>query len=166
MNPETVAALLDVTWHVTDAERARTESLDRKAASLATFVSLILAVIATLAPQLLGGRESVWLLLPFALELVALAVAAAFAVAVLLPKEHVGLSMKYLERFPNWSEIRKEPAQVQGEAMFGLIEAIAKERAINQRKARMVRFAYQSLFVALLVAAVLGATLGLEEVRG
>src|SRR5437879_2458798 len=42
--PETVEALLDTTWRVAAAEAARTDALDRKAASLATFASLVLSL--------------------------------------------------------------------------------------------------------------------------
>jgi hypothetical protein len=50
-NPETVEALLDTTWRVADAEAARTDGLDRKLTSLATFASLLISVVAVL-----GGR--------------------------------------------------------------------------------------------------------------
>ena len=40
-NPETVAALLDTAWRVAGAEISRTDALDRKAATLATFASLL-----------------------------------------------------------------------------------------------------------------------------
>lgn len=72
--------------------------------------------------------------------------------------------MSYLERFPNWSEIRREPAGVQGEAMAGLVVAIAKERQINGAKASGVRVAYLFLLAGLVVAASLGLILGVKEV--
>jgi hypothetical protein len=147
---------------VTEAEQARTESLDRKAATLASFVSLIVPVSAALGARFIGDR--LWLFGLFAIELALLTAAAAVALWVLLPKEHVGLGMSYLERFPNWSEIRKEPEQVQGEAMAGLIEAIAKERGINGDKARAIRLAYSLLLAGLVAAAFLGSILGIEEV--
>ena len=147
---------------MTEAEQARTESLDRKAATLASFVSLIVPVSAALGARFVA--DSMWLLALFAVELAFLTGAAGFALWVLLPKEHVGLGMSYLERFPNWSEIRKDPAQVQGEAMAGLIEAIAKERVINGAKARGIRRAYISLLAGLVAAVLLGSILGIKEV--
>jgi hypothetical protein len=51
-NPETVEALLDTTWRVVAAEGARTDALDRKASSLATFASLVLSL-----SGVLGGRS-------------------------------------------------------------------------------------------------------------
>lgn len=46
-NPETVEALLDTTWRLAGAETARTDALDRKAATIASFVSLVAALTAT-----------------------------------------------------------------------------------------------------------------------
>ena len=53
---------------------------------------------------------------------------------------------------------------VQGEALAGLVEAVAKERQINGVKARGVRAAYLLLLAGLIVAALLGSILGVEEV--
>jgi hypothetical protein len=47
-NPETVETLLDTTWRVSADERARTESLERKASILATFASVVLSLTASL----------------------------------------------------------------------------------------------------------------------
>lgn len=46
-NPETVEVLLDTTWRVASAESGRTEGLDRKAATVATFASVVAALTAT-----------------------------------------------------------------------------------------------------------------------
>lgn len=46
-NPETVEALLDTTRRLAGAETARTDALDRKAATVASFVSLVAALTAT-----------------------------------------------------------------------------------------------------------------------
>jgi hypothetical protein len=58
--PETVEALLDTTWRVAAPEGARTDALDRKAASLATFASLVLSLSATLGGRFVAGREAAW----------------------------------------------------------------------------------------------------------
>jgi hypothetical protein len=47
-NPETVTAVHDIVWRVADAETSRTDGLDRKAATLATFASLLTTLTATL----------------------------------------------------------------------------------------------------------------------
>jgi len=54
-NPETVDVLLDTTWRMVDAEAARTDSLDRKAATLATFASLLVSLTAALGGRFEGG---------------------------------------------------------------------------------------------------------------
>ena len=43
---------------------------------------------------------------------------------------------------------------VQGETMSGLIEAIALERALNEKKARQVRWAFRLLATELLVVSI------------
>jgi len=59
-NPATVEALLDTTWRMVAAETARTDGLDRKAATLATFASLLASLTATLGGQLTGSVEQLW----------------------------------------------------------------------------------------------------------
>jgi hypothetical protein len=59
-NPATVEALLDTTWHLTASEAARTEALDRKSATLATFVSLLTALTATLGLRFVEDKPSWW----------------------------------------------------------------------------------------------------------
>jgi anti-sigma factor RsiW len=57
-NPKTVEALLDTTWRVAVAETGRTDSLDRKASTLATFSSLLASFTATLPEQVHGDVMS------------------------------------------------------------------------------------------------------------
>jgi hypothetical protein len=60
------------------------------------------------------------------------------------------LGMAYLERFPKWSEVLKRPEQVRSETMAGLIEAVARERALNRRKALAVQCAFLLLLLGLI----------------
>jgi hypothetical protein len=78
--PETVEALLDTTWRVAAAEAARTDALDRKAASLAMFASLVLSLSATLGGRFVGGHEAEWVFALFALGLFFLVAATALSV--------------------------------------------------------------------------------------
>jgi hypothetical protein len=151
--PETVEALLETTWRVAAAEGARTDALDRKAASLATFASLVLSLSATLGGRFVSGREAAWVFALFALGLFLLVAASALSVWVLLPKEQLMLGVAYLERFTKWGEILKPRVQVQGETMAGLIEAIALERRTNRRKARGVQWAFVVLVAGLAITA-------------
>jgi len=152
-NPETVEALLDTTWRVAGVEGARTDALDRKAASLATFASLVLSLTAGLGGRLVSAHSAAWVFALFALGLLLLVVAIGCSVWVLLPKEQLMLGVAYLERFTKWSEILKSRTQVQGETMAGLIEAIALERRVNRSKARAVQIAFLTLLLGLAVTA-------------
>jgi hypothetical protein len=57
-NPVTVEALLDTTWHLTASEAARTEALDCKSATLATFASLLTTLATTLGLRFVEGKPS------------------------------------------------------------------------------------------------------------
>lgn len=166
INPQTVEALLDTTWRMADGEGGRTDGLDRKASSVATFSSLVLSLTATLGGRLLEALSDAWALSVYVLGLVALVASVGCAVRALSPKEHITLAMAYLQRFPKWSEIRKPPEQVRGETMATLVEAIALERGINEAKARNVRWAFGLLLVGLGFVVIEAAILGAQEVFG
>lgn len=158
-NPETVEALLDTTWHIVTRESDRTDALDRKASTLATFASLLTSLTATLGVRFLDQSAAVWALALFCAGLAALVLCVGLAVYALLPTEHLTLGADYLERFPTWSEVVKAPIQVRGETMRGLIAAIARERSINDGKAGIVRRAFLALLAGLLLIAAEAATL-------
>lgn len=141
-NPETVAALLDTTWRVAEAERARTESLDRKASTLATFASLVLSLTAALGREAAADPRS---FVPYVAGLLALVASVALAVFALLPKEQLTLAGAYLERLPKWSELLKDVSEVRGEVLGGLVDAVVRE----QRKSRLVQYAFVCLLGAL-----------------
>ena len=162
-NPATVEALLDTTWRMVDAEAARTDSLDRKAATLATFASLLVSLTATLGGRFTGGFEGAWSFGLFCAGLLALVSSVALAVRALLPREQLTLGMQYLERFPSWAEIRKPAAQVRGETMRTLLRVVARERDLNTRKARQIRVAFRLLFAGLVLLVADAATLSAGE---
>jgi hypothetical protein len=148
-NPVTVEALLDTAWRVAAAEASRTDALDRKASTVATFASLLATLTATVGTRFLDEIDQVWAGLLFSAGLLALVGSVGFAVRALLPAEYVTLGMSYLHRFPTWSEILKPPEQVRGETMKGIIQAIADEREANGRKARSVARAFVLLALRL-----------------
>lgn len=147
-----------------DAERARTESYDRKAAAIATFASLLTTLTATLGTRFLDQIDALWAFAVFCAGIFCLSLAVLLAVVLLLPKEYRTLGVEYLRRFPTWGEILKPPEQVQGETMQGLIEATARERQENDRKGELIRAALVALLAGLLLIASEAATLGAEEV--
>lgn len=163
-NPETVAALLDTTWRLADAEAARTDALDRKAATIATFASLLATLTGTLGVRFVERLDTWWALTIFGAGLVFLIASVGLAIAALMPREYVTLGMEYVRRFPTWAEILKRPEQVRGETMQGLVEAVAAERRANTAKVRSIRWSLGLLFVGLVFIAVEAATLGANEV--
>jgi hypothetical protein len=164
--PETVSALLDTTWRIADSETARTDGLDRKASTVATFASLVVTLTATLGLRFVERIDEWWALVLFLGGLSALVLAVALSVADLFPREYLSLGMAYLERFPTWSEIRKSPEQVRGETMRGLIVAIAREREANEQKGRFLRCGFCLLVAGLVLIAVEAGTLAVRTVTG
>jgi hypothetical protein len=163
-NSETVEALLDTTWRVSSFENARTDTLDGKAATLATFASLVLSLVATLGRGFLDRFPDLWAVLLYVAGLGLLVASIGLSMLVLLPKEQLTLGLDYLRRFPKWSEILKPPEQVRGEVMRGLVEALARERTLNRDKARRVRQAFKCLFFGLLFVTAEAAILAFERV--
>jgi hypothetical protein len=165
-NPETLEVLLDTTWRIAAGESARTDALDRKAATIATFASAAAALSATVGVRLVEREPERWALTLFLAGLVALLAAVSFALHALHPKEYLTLGIAYLRRFPTWGEILKTPDQVRGETMRTLVETIVRERATNQRKVASIRWSFLSLVAGLLLVTAQGATLALHEVIG
>lgn len=158
-NPETVEALLDTTWRTAASENIRTDGLDRKATALATLASIALSLAATAGSEVASVNAFSFAF--YVIGLVQLVLALLLAVSALSPRKHLALGMTYLERFPKWGELLKTPTQVRAETMYGLIGAIARERLINLRKARELRWAFGFLVTGLLslfgASSILGA---------
>lgn len=151
--------MLDTAWRVASAEASRTDSLDRKAATLATFASLLTKLTATLGTRFVERIETAWALGVFCAGLLALVLSVTFAVKALMPSEYVMLGVRYLERLPTWSETSKPTEQVRGETLRAVIRSVARERGTNDRKTRTVRRALLLLVVGLVVIALEAATL-------
>jgi len=163
-NPETVEALLDTTWRMVASEAARTDALDRNASTVATFASLVATLTATLGLRFVEQFNTWWALTLFVAGLGALVFSVVAAVVALFPREYLSLGIAYLKRFPTWSEIRKAPAQVRGETMRGLVEAVSRERDANDHKAGWVRCSFVLLLAGLVLIAAEAATLAIRTV--
>ena len=74
-NPDTVAALLDTTWRVAATESQRTDALDRKAATVSTFASVVAALTAALGVQFVDRVPEWWALSVFVFGLTVLVAA-------------------------------------------------------------------------------------------
>ena len=162
-DPETVSALLDTGWRVAEAEAGRTDSLDRKTATLASFASILVSIAAISAASVGRAALPELGLLTVIAGLVAaiclLTSAVVVAVVALLPEEHSGLGSAFLEGLTTWREIRKPPDVVKGEALQGVVVAVARERLANERKARLVRVALVLLLSGVVLIALDGLTL-------
>jgi hypothetical protein len=165
-NPETVEALLDTTWRLASAEAARTDALDRKAATVSTFASLVAALTATLGIRFVEEIDANWAFVLFVLGLGVLLASVAASVRALWPREYATIGAAYMRRFPTWGEILKAPEQVRGETMRTLVEAVIRERAVSDGKLIWLRWSFGLLLVGLALTAAEGATLAFEEVAG
>jgi len=163
-NPETVEAVYDIVWRVAGTETARTDGLDRKAATLATFSSLLTSLTATLGFRFIETVSAWWALVLFLAALASLAGSVLMGVQALSPKEYVSLGMEYLDRLPTWSELTKRPEDIRGEAAEGVIVAIARERGTNDAKVGQIRWAFRLLLLGLGLITIEAATLAGREV--
>ena len=165
-NDATVAELLAMVRGMLDDERTRGQGLDGKSATLAGFTGTILALTATLGAELLdldlGGVGSAVFQCLYVISVLALALASLVAlVGVLRPQPRLALAIDEIRRFSEFPLIAQPPVEVQGTMMNTLIEALAHERALNERKARLTRIAAICLAVGFAGVAAQAVTLGL-----
>jgi len=111
-----------------------------------------------------SGQNAETTLAIFIVGLVPFVASVGLAISALMPREYLTLGMAYIRRLPTWSEILKQPEQVRGDAMRGLVEAIAVERNTNRAKVRSIRWSLRLLFAGLVLITVEAATLGVNEV--
>ena len=161
-SPEAVAELLAILQGIVVDERGRGHGLDAKTSTLAGFGGAILALTASLGPQILD-RSLGAVLEPVARALYVLTVAvlaagAMLAVAgVLRPQQRLGIATEELERFGEFPLIAASRMEIQGRMINTLIEALVHERRLNDRKARLTR--YTGIALALGFAGVAGEAL-------
>jgi hypothetical protein len=165
-NDETVAELLAMVRGMLDDERTRGQGLDGKSATLAGFTGTILALTTTLGAELLdldlGDVGSTMFECLYIASVLALGFAALIAlIGVLRPQPRLALAMDEIRRFSEFPLIAQPPVEVQGTMMNTLIEALAHERALNDRKARLTRVAAAGLAVGFVAVAAQAVTLGI-----
>jgi hypothetical protein len=164
-NPETVAALLDITWRVAAGETQRTEALDRKATVVATFGAVLATLSATLGVAFVERLAAWWAFALFLGGVTALVGAVVLAVTALEPEEYLTLGARQLERYSSWSIVRETPEKVRGDTMRTLIVSVSRERRANARKARATRDALRLVVTALLFLGAEAVILAWEHVR-
>jgi hypothetical protein len=167
LNPETVDALLDVTWKLLDDERDRDTSFNTRAVGVAGFAGIIAALAASTSKDLLGASlESPWRAIAttvFVLAMVSLAATVLVVIqGVLRPRESLSLGAAEISRYPTWEFVGADKAMVQGRTLLGLTKALLRQRERNDKKASALKWAYRWLLVGLLAILLLGLSLGLR----
>jgi hypothetical protein len=161
-NPEAVEELLTVVRSLTEDERARGQSLDAKTSTLAGFSGAILALTATLGAGLFErdlGDIAPAVQALFVIAVAMLAGAAALSIGgVLRPQPHLRLSMDEIRRFREFPVIATQRMEIQGQMLATLVEALAAEREINERKARLTQFAARALVGGYVAVAAMAVT--------
>jgi hypothetical protein len=166
-NPETVDELLKLLYRLVDDERARGHGLDAKTSTLAGFSGAILALTATVGSTLFDrdlGDVAIGIRGLFIAAVIALAVAATLAVGgVLQPQSRMAISLDEVRRFREFPLIAGPKMDVQGQMLTTTIGALVAERRLNDRKARLTRYAARALVVGFIAVAAMAVTLGATE---
>lgn len=165
--PETVDALLDVLWKLLDDEGSREGSVNVRGVGVVGFAGVGIGLAATVAKAALDPRlPAGWRFTSLGLFVCALLMLVAVAVytlmAVLLPRDRPTLGIEEVERYPTWAAISRPVEIEQGRAMNGLLTSLTDTRAINDAKARALRWSYRGLVGGLVLLSVLGLILGLR----
>ena len=95
----------------------------------------------------------------------ALTCSLACAVRMLWPVEYISLRTPYIRRFTTWDTILRSPADVRDDTMKNLVEVIAGERSVNDRKTQWLRLSLALLVAGLTLISTAGVILGIERVR-
>lgn len=167
IKPETVDALVDAVRDLLQAEDTREQSFNTRAGGLASFVGIIVS-LTTAGGKLafdehLSHRATILGTVAFGVAMAALLVTLLMAIVkVLVPQESAAISMKTIQRYPNWEYIAQDKVMVQGEILHGLIAALAKDRERNSSKATWLRRAYIALLIAVVGLIAFGVILGMD----
>jgi len=165
---ETVAELLESVRGILDDERARGRSLDTKTSTLAGFSGAILAVVATLGRELfklnLGAVGNTAVEVLFLASVLALAAAVMmFVGGILRPQPRLAIATEQIRAFARPPLIFEEKLKIQGNMLATLGEALARERQINDRKARLSTYAGGALLVGVAGVGAQALVLALHE---
>lgn len=164
--PESVEELRNAVRDLLKDEDARAQSFNARALGLTGFVGLILSVAA--AAGAVGGRGTtdglhhwprVVVGVSVAAALLALVVAVFVAVVkVLLPRPGIAISMEEVERYPLRESVSQDKVMIQGRLMWGFVDALKRERQLNESKARWLKLSYVVVCVGLGLVSVAGTT--------
>lgn len=164
---DTVDAVLDLVWKLLHDERDRSSSIRTRGVGIAGFASLIGALSASISKDLLGAPlEEPWRAITtgvFVFAMVALFTTVARVIlGVLTPREGLSLGAAEIRRYPTWEVVGSDKPMVQGRALYGLTDALLRQREQNDGQATALTWAYRFLLSGVLAIVLLGVTLGLR----
>jgi len=147
---DSVDELLSTVQIVLEDERKRGQSLDAKSSSLAGFTGGILAITVSLGGNFadtdLGTAGDLLLRILFVISIAGLGAAAVLAIGgVLRPQGRLMLSRHQLKEFSKRPLITTPRVQIQGRMIQTLTDALQTEREVNDRKAKLTRYAALAL---------------------
>jgi hypothetical protein len=144
-------------------ERARGQGLDAKTSTLTGFTGATLALVASLAREVLApGLAAVGAAIAqtfFVGSIVALTAAAGLGLGgVLRPQQRLDIAVEELRSFGAFPLIAASRMEIQGLMLNTLIEALIHERERNDRKARLTRLTSLALAIGYGGVAVVALT--------
>jgi len=147
-------------------ERARGQGLDSKTSTMTGFTGATLALVATLADEVLdsslGTIGSPLAKTLFVGTVCALTAAAILGLAVILrPQQRLEISTDEIRGFGQFPLIAMAPMQIQGRMINTLIDELLHERALNDRKARLTQLTSTALVFGYAGVAAVALTLAI-----
>jgi hypothetical protein len=162
-----VSELLAIVRGLVADERARGQSLDAKTSTLTGFTGATLALVATLAKDVvlkpgLGTVGEPLARVLFVWSVCALTVAAMVGLAgVLRPQARLDIATDELEGFAQFPLIATPVMEIQGRLLNTLIDALIDERRRNDRKAVLTRRTSAALGLGYLGVAAVAVTIAI-----
>jgi hypothetical protein len=164
-----VAALLAIATETVADERDRGRALDAKAASLTGFTGLILSVNGALASAFLnhhlGPVGKPLAIVFFFLAIILLLAAVLLAVVgVLMPQGYRGMGRKELRNFATPAVQANSALWVHQSMLGALANIIAKDRPVNDCKARLTKGVARLLALGFVAVAGQALTIGFQQI--
>jgi hypothetical protein len=167
-NPGGVAALLAIATDAVADERERGRALDNKCASLAGFTGLILALTGAFAPALLDnklgevGQPTAEVAFFVAVVFLLLAVLVA-VMGVLMPQKYRSMGTEQVANFAR-PHVQQHDALWVHQSMLGaLAKILAKDRPVNNCKAKLTGWVARFLAVGFVAVAVEAGTIAVRQ---
>jgi hypothetical protein len=151
--PETLSVYVDTLWRLVAEEIVKTDSLERKAAALASLSGVVLAVNGAFGLNVVRG-DGGW---PFALYVLSfpfLLVGVGAAALALRPAKHTVFGEIDISSLRGLEALKRERRHAQLWSISGLIDRVLAERAVVLAKNAWVQRAFAFFFCGLFVVAI------------